>query len=155
MNPCGCGFLGDIQKTCQCTPYQIKQFYKRISGPILDRIDLVCEVPRLPSNKFMTNQTVESSEKIKERVTKVRSIQTERRILNNQISMKKIKAVCNLNNKAQNFIKEVTEKKHISPRGYLSILKVSRTIADIENASQVKKEHIAEAVQYRSDFVYQ
>lgn len=154
MNPCSCGFMGDDHKNCQCTPFQIKQYYKRISGPILDRIDLISEVPRLPSKKILSNRKIESSNEIKKRVIKAREIQLERGMLNSQITMKKIKKICQLNIRAENFMKEILERKKISPRSYLSILKVSRTIADMEKSNRVKKEHIAEAVQYRSDFVY-
>lgn len=154
MNPCPCGYLGDNQKNCQCTPYQIKRYYKKISGPILDRIDLVTEVPRLSRRKLSSKESTESSETIRRRVIETKEIQHKRGIMNNQIQIKDIKNICKLNREAEDFVKSVIDRLHISPRSYLSILKVSRTIADMEKEKRVYKKHIAEAVQYRKGFVY-
>lgn len=154
MNPCPCGYFGDQFKNCQCTPYSIKKYYKKISGPILDRIDLIVEVPRLPKAKLMHKIRSESSKEIQKRVVETQNLQMQRGQLNNQIQLKQVKEVCKLNKKAEDLIEQVIEKMHISPRSYLSILKVSRTIADLERCDRVNSDHIAEAVQYRKDFVY-
>ncbi|MFC1656305.1 YifB family Mg chelatase-like AAA ATPase [Patescibacteria group bacterium] len=154
MNPCACGYLGDPQKNCQCTPYQIKRYYKKISGPILDRIDLISEVPRLKSETLKKRTQAEKSKTIRKRVEETREIQHKRGKLNNQIAIKEIKSLCKLDAKAEKFIKAVMENMNLSPRSYLSILKVSRTIADMENSNKVKKQHIAEAVQYKKGFIY-
>jgi magnesium chelatase family protein len=154
MNPCGCGYLGDPNKNCQCTPYQIKQYYKKISGPILDRIDLVIEVPRIKSENLKKNISVESSEIIRKRVEETRKIQKTRGKLNSRITIKEVGSICKPDNAARKFINDVLEKMNLSPRSYLSILKVSRTIADMEKCENVKKRHMAEAVQYKKEFIY-
>lgn len=152
MNPCPCGYLGDPKKNCHCTPYQIKKYYKKISGPILDRIDLVIEVPRISNQTITSRKKSESSNEIKKRVTEVRTIQHKRKILNNQIMIKDIKGICELGNEAEDLLRKIMERLNISARSYLSILKVSRTIADMEKSQKVTKNHIAEAVQYKKDF---
>ncbi len=154
MNPCACGYLGDFQKNCQCTPYQIKRYYKKISGPILDRIDLITHVSRIKSESLKDNTFVENSETVRKRVEKAREIQYERGKLNNQIAIKEIKSICKPNAKAEKFIQNIMVKMNLSPRSYLSVLKVSRTIADMEKSDRVKKRHIAEAVQYKKGFIY-
>jgi len=150
MNPCPCGYYGDQFKNCQCTPYNIRQYYKKISGPILDRIDMISEVPRLLKSTLFKHTNAESTKEIQKRVVKTLAIQHKRGILNNQLQIKDIK----LKRPAEMFMKEVMEKLQISPRSYLSILRVSRTIADMERCDHVEKDHIAEAVQYKKDFVY-
>jgi magnesium chelatase family protein len=154
MNPCACGYFGDPYKNCQCTPYHIKRYYKKISGPILDRIDLIIEVPRLSRKKLSHKNQNEQSKKIRERVIETQKIQHERGILNSQMMMKDIVSICILDSKANDFMKTIIDSYQLSPRSYLSILKVSRTIADMAKSKTVKKEHIAEAVQYRKGFVY-
>jgi magnesium chelatase family protein len=154
MNPCSCGYFGDAYKNCQCTPYQIKKYYKKISGPILDRIDLIASVPRLSKKYFFKKNKAESSKEVRARVAEVYKIQEKRGCLNSQIMMKDIREICKLNKYTDEFLKTAIEKLHISPRSYLSILKVSRTIADLEKSIEVKKDHIAEAIQYRKNFVY-
>lgn len=154
MNPCPCGYFGDDFKRCQCTPYQLKIYYKKISGPILDRIDLIVEVPRLSKKSISSKTYSESSEKIQKRIIKAQKVQQKRSTMNNQIQMTQIKKICKLSSESQNYILEIMEKLHVSPRSYLSILKVARTIADLEQCDQVRKDHIAEAVQYKKDFVY-
>lgn len=150
MNPCPCGYYGDQFKNCQCTPYNIKQYYKKISGPILDRIDMIAEVPRLTKSALFKHSKSESTKEIQKRVVKTLEIQHKRGILNNQLQLKDIK----LKKPAEEFIKKIMEKMKISPRSYLSILKVSRTIADMERCDHIEKDHIAEAVQYKKDFNY-
>ena len=154
MNPCPCGYFGDTKKNCQCSQYQIKQYYKKISGPILDRIDLVVEVPRLNNENFLAASQSESSKQIRERVIAAREIQIKRGFLNSRIEMKQIKEICRPDKETENFIRFIAEKLNLSTRSYLGILRVSRTIADLENSDSVKTSHIAEAVQYRKSFIY-
>lgn len=150
MNPCPCGYYGDQFKNCQCTPYNIRQYYKKISGPILDRIDMISEVPRLLKSTLFKHSHSESTKEIQKRVVKTLDIQHKRGILNNQLQIKDIQ----LKKPAEVFIKKIMEKLQISPRSYLSILRVSRTIADMERCDHIEKDHIAEAVQYKKDFIY-
>lgn len=150
MNPCPCGYYGDQYRNCQCTPYNIRQYYKKISGPILDRIDIMAEVPRLPKSILFKHSKNESTEQIKKRVVKTLEIQQKRGIFNNKLQLKDFK----LDKSAEEFLKRVMEKLQISPRSYLSILRVARTIADMERCDPILKDHIAEAVQYKKDFIY-
>jgi len=152
MNPCSCGYFGDIKKSCVCTSYQIRQYYKKISGPILDRIDLIVNVGRIPKKELIQPVNEESSLEIKKRVTQAYNLQITRNMLNSQIVMKDIKKVCKLTKNAYVFLQKIAEKFNVSPRSYLSILRVSRTIADLDTASMIEEKHIAEAVQYRQDF---
>ncbi len=154
MNPCACGYFGDMYKRCQCTPYQIKNYYKKISGPILDRIDIITEVPRLTKTSIRIKNNAEPSRTIQKRVIKAHELQEKRGLKNNQLQMNQIKEVCKLSHESEDFMSKVIEKLHISPRSYLSILKVARTIADLEQCDRVLTDHIAEAVQYKKDFVY-
>ena len=152
MNPCSCGYFEDSKKICVCTPYQLKQYYKKISGPILDRIDLIINVGRPHKDKLIQKHNEESSKKIKKRVSKARNLQTTRKILNSQIAIKDIEKICKLAKGVDIFLQQIIEKMNISPRSYLSILRVSRTIADLAKSAKIEKNHIAEAVQYRKDF---
>ncbi len=154
MNPCSCGYFGDEFKKCQCTPYQIKNYYKKISGPILDRIDIITEVPRLKKPNIRIKNNSDTSKQIQKRVIKAYQIQKERGIKNSEIRMNQLKEICEPGERAYEFLSKIIEKFNISPRSYLSILKVARTIADLEQCDRVKKDHIAEAVQYKKDFVY-
>lgn len=154
MNPCACGYFGDSKKQCQCNPYQIRQYYKKISGPILDRIDIVVEIPRVAHKTLVSGEKSESLEKTKERILYARQIQEKRGGYNNSLSLKNIKKICMHDKSAELLLKNVFERLNISPRSYLSIMKVARTIADLEQSEIVKKTHIAEAVQYRKSFLY-
>jgi len=154
MNPCACGYYGDPIKKCTCTNYQIRQYYKKISGPILDRIDIIVEVPRLDAKILSSEKTPESSAEIRKRVVNAREIQEKRGIINSDMQLKHVKQICGPDKETEDFARFIMEKLNISPRSYLSILKVSRTIADLEGSGSVKKKHVAEAVQYRKDFVY-
>jgi len=154
QNPCPCGFLTDNEKQCICSPHQIIKYHKRISGPILDRIDIHIEVPRLQFQKFNQAKPGESSKKIKERVEKVREIQTKRfsgikAKTNSEISAKNIKELCILDEPAKKMIEHAVDQLKLSGRVYHKILKIARTIADLENVEKISQKHIAEALQYR------
>jgi len=154
MNPCPCGYYGDTKKHCQCTPYQIKNYYKKISGPILDRIDLIVEVPRITHKNLLSENKSEASETIKKRVENARHIQQKRGILNSKIEISQVKNLCSFESGSEDLLKLISEKLNLSARSFLSLIRVSRTIADLDNSKQIKTNHIAEAVQYRKSFVY-
>lgn len=155
MNPCPCGNYGDDEKECKCTPLEIHRYMKRISGPLIDRIDLHVKVRRLQYNKINGNQKGETSEKIRERVNKARQIQLERYKrynihLNSELTTKMIAEFCELDEKGERILHDAFEKLKLSVRAYQKILKIARTIADLEGKEKIEYKHIAEAIQYRS-----
>ena len=157
MNPCPCGFLGDKEKNCNCTDFQIQRYRSKLSGPLLDRIDLFVNVPRLKTEELINNKTVsESSEDIRKRVIKARKIQAERYknegiLTNSELSGKQIKNFCILDEKIYDFLKIASQKYQLSGRKYDRILKLSRTIADLNGSENIKLEHVTQALQYRVD----
>lgn len=157
MNPCPCGFYNHPEKECTCPPGAVQKYLNKISGPLLDRIDLHVEVtPVSFSELSSTKKASEESEQIRTRVINAREIQTERFknssgiYANAQISSKQIQEYCRLDAVGENLLKKAMEKLNLSARAYDRILKVSRTIADLENITTIKAEHVAEAIQYRS-----
>ena len=155
MNPCPCGYYGDNEKECKCTSYEIHRYLKKISGPLFDRIDIHIEIKRTKIEKLNSNQKAESSEKIKNRVNKARKIQKDRYnnygfYTNSELPTKLIGEFCKLDDKSNELLQDVFKKLKLSVRGYEKILKVSRTIADLENKKNIKINHLAEAIQYRS-----
>ncbi|GHT66483.1 magnesium chelatase [Endomicrobiia bacterium] len=155
MNPCPCGNLGHREKECICNPNQIRRYQGKISGPLMDRIDIHVEVPALKFSELSNlDANAESSAKMRERVVKARKIQTVRFsgsgiYANAQMQSKEIKKYCILDNNAYEMLKTVIEKLNFSARSYDKILKVSRTIADLDGSDIIKANHIAEAVRYR------
>lgn len=155
MNPCPCGFHGDPEKECQCGAYEVFRYQKKISGPLLDRIDIQINVPRIKIENLKTkNKKPDESEKIRERVLRARKIQKTRLadhnlITNSEMPSKLVDHLCDLDKKAEDFVKEFFDKSMISARGYFRILKVARTIADLENSENVSADHLAEAFSYR------
>ena len=155
MNPCPCGFLGDSKKNCTCSEYQINRYKSRLSGPLLDRIDIQIKVQRLTEEELLTSKTSESSKEIRKRVIKAREIQLERYkndgiLTNSELTPKLIKKYCKIDDKTKQFLKNAINQFNLSARAYDRILKISRTIADLENKSDIKIEHIAQALQLRS-----
>ncbi len=155
QNPCPCGFFGEKGKTCSCTPSQIHRYTTKISGPLLDRIDIQIEVPAVAYNELSSNTQGEPSKKIKQRIIKARNIQQKRfkglNIFSNaQMSVKEINRFCKLDNNAKKILEKTCNYLQLSARAYHRILKIARTIADLEQASQISQQHILEAVQYRS-----
>ena len=155
MNPCRCGYYGHPTKPCQCTFQEIKKYRSKLSGPIIDRIDIHLEVPPVEFRDLMKEPVKSSldSKTIQKRVIKARKIQ-ERRYgsplkVNARLKPKEIKKYCILEPKAQDFLEKVADKFNFSARALHKILKVSRTIADLEESEIILKQHIAEAVQYR------
>ncbi len=155
-NPCPCGYFGDSVKQCSCSSYQIQKYRARMSGPLLDRIDIHIEVPRLDYKELIKrNNDNESSSEIRKRIEKSRKIQLNRfkgmNIYNNsQMSRKDIEKYCSLSKEAWSLLNQAMEKLKLSARAYDKILKLSRTIADLDLKEEVQTAHIAEAVQYRS-----
>lgn len=156
MNPCPCGYFGDKLKACTCSEFQAKRYWSRLSGPILDRIDLQIEVSRLSEDELLSkNNNSESSKTIRERVVKARRIQVERfkeegLVSNSQISPKHIKKYCQLDVNGENLLRMAISKFNLSGRAYDRILKLSRTIADLKDSENIMQTHIAEAIQYRN-----
>lgn len=153
QNPCPCGFLGDLKKSCICMPGQIAKYRKRISGPLLDRIDIYLEVPAVEIDKLTTAQDAESSKQIRSRVSKAREIQKIRfkgRILtNSEMTNQDIKQFCSITSDGLELLKMAISSLNLSARGYHRVLKLSRTIADLGGSENILTEHIAESLQYR------
>jgi len=156
MNPCPCGFFNHPEKECTCPPGAVQKYLNKISGPLLDRIDLHVEVTPVPFNELSSAKNSDNSTVIRERVIKARELQEERYknnpgiYCNAQISSKMLKEICVIDNVGQNLLKAAMEKLNLSARAYDRILKVSRTIADLSGSEKIKPEHLAEAIQYRS-----
>jgi magnesium chelatase family protein len=155
MNPCPCGHWGDPAVRCRCSPVDIRRYRKRISGPFLDRIDLFVEVPRLTKEELMGKPTGEPSPVIRERVAQARQLQRERfagsGIFNNaQMGIREIRRCCTLTDEGKALLESAIDRLNLSARAYGRVLKVARTIADLNGASLIQAAHVAEAVQYRS-----
>ena len=156
MNPCPCGYYNHPEKECVCSPGMVQKYLNRISGPLLDRIDIHLEVIPVPFNRLSEKKTGEKSSEIRQRVIQARKIQENRFenvegvYSNAQMGSKKIREHCVLNDAGMQLIKTAMEKLGLSARAYDRILKVSRTIADIEGSENIETNHLAEAIQYRS-----
>jgi len=152
QNPCPCGYYGDSTKNCVCSQGQIFKYQKKISGPLLDRIDLHVEVPRLPYEKMTQPAQSEKSSSIKNRVQKARTIQSARfnkSKTNSEMGLVEIKQYCGLEDSGKEFLKQAMKKYNFSGRSLHRILKVARTIADLAGVEEIKFGHLGEAVQYR------
>mgnify|MGYP006311635921 CR=1 FL=1 len=152
---CPCGYLTDTKKECRCSPLQIQRYRSKISGPLLDRIDIHIEVPSVTYEEFKSNQKEESSALIRARVEQARNIQRERfhfqKIFTNaDMGHKQLKKYCELDQESETLLKTAFEDLHISARAHDRILKVARTIADLSGEKKIKSVHIAEAINFRS-----
>jgi len=152
---CVCGFLTDPQKECICTPLQIQRYRSKVSGPLLDRIDIQVEVPGLRYQELASKDAGESSDVIRARVNAARSIQLQRfhktKIhANAQMGARDIKRYCSVKDDAEKLLETAINKLGLSARAYSRVLKVGRTIADLAGAENIEASHIAEAIQYRS-----
>jgi magnesium chelatase family protein len=155
MNPCVCGFLTDPQKECNCTPLQIQRYRSKVSGPLLDRIDIQVEVPGLRYQELASKDAGENSNAIRERVNQARKIQLQRfektKIhANAQMGTREIKRHCLVKEDAEKLLETAINKLGLSARAYSRVLKVGRTIADLAGTENIEASHIAEAIQYRS-----
>jgi len=150
MNPCPCGYLGHHNNKCRCTPDQVARYRARISGPLLDRIDLHIEVPALREDELTTVAGGEQSAAIRARVELARRMQVARQGKSNaQLGSLEVDEFCALDEPGAALLKQAISRLNLSARAYHRILKVARTIADLAGSAAIKSNHIAEAVQYR------
>ena len=155
MNPCPCGYYGSKHRQCNCRPEQIKKYLNRISGPLLDRMDLYVEADHVEYNKLDSKEVLETSAQIRKRVNQARKLQRERYqrdgiFTNAELTPKLLEKFCQLDRKSKKILETAFQKLGLSARAYERILKVARTIADLEEKETIQEIHIAEAIQYRS-----
>ena len=155
-NPCPCGYFGDPKKPCKCLPGQITRYQKRVSGPILDRIDIHVDVPAVETQKLIGRSKVKSpkSKAIQKRVQAARDIQTKRFLKtklksNSEMSTRDVKKYCPLSDECRTMLRSAISTMNLSARSYFKVVKVARTIADIANDKVITTIHLAEALQYR------
>ena len=154
-NPCPCGYLSDPRHQCTCSPGQIHRYRRRVSGPLLDRIDIHIEVPAVPYKELSTDYSGEKSEAIRQRVVEAREIQLkrftgEKIYCNGQMKTRHLKKYCRPQPEAQGLLDNAMQKLGLSARAFTRILKLSRTIADLEPSEEIQSHHISEAIQYRT-----
>lgn len=154
MNPCPCGFFGDSKKRCRCSPSQINNYHRRLSGPIIDRIDLHVEVSRLDFDDLENKTATESSKTVRRRIEEARARQQQRFkglpfLTNSEMDNQSINKFCALDQGCQKFLKQAAEKLNLSVRSYFRIIKLARTIADLGKSEAILLRHLAEALQYR------
>ncbi len=154
MNPCPCGHANNPAKQCVCSPGQISRYKRKISGPLLDRIDLHIDVPAVKYEKLSGEKIGEESKHVKARVQQARQIQQERFEkesikTNSEMNLQQLKKYCQLNEEGQQILRTAVNNLHLSARSYHRILKISRTIADLAQAPMISPSHLAEALQYR------
>ncbi len=156
MNPCPCGYYNHPDKECVCSPAVVHRYLNKISGPLLDRIDLHVEVTPVPFDEMVSERRSETSANIRERVVVARKVQEERfkqyagTYNNAMMPAQMVKEICRINEAGKKLLKTAMERLGLSARAYDRILKVSRTIADLHQTEEIKIEHLAEAIQYRS-----
>jgi len=156
MNPCPCGYFGDLKRECRCSPVQVQRYRQRISGPLLDRIDLHIEVPAVEYRDVASERAEEQSAAIRERVGRARERQQQRfrsdkkTSCNARMAPRAIKTHCKLSDESQDLIRVAMNELNLSARAYDRILKVSRTIADLSGADAITPDHVSEAIQYRT-----
>jgi magnesium chelatase family protein len=156
MNPCPCGYYNHPEKDCSCAPGIVQRYLSKISGPLLDRIDIHVEVVPVPFRELSAERKSEMSETIRQRVVNARKIQEKRFAVskgiycNAQMTSKQLRQICRLNETGNILLKNAMEKLSLSARAYDRILKVARTIADLDNSEDIRSEHLAEAIQFRS-----
>ncbi len=155
QNPCPCGYASDPLASCQCTPLQINRYQHKVSGPLLDRIDIKVHVGRMQSSELLDQKPAEPTKTIAQRVAKARAAQLDRSstegkaVENSQLSNQAIKSTCRLDDKTQSLADQAINQLRLSARSYMRVLKVSRTIADLADSEQIELPHFSEALQYR------
>lgn len=158
MNPCPCGYYPDMER-CRCTPYEIRRYLRRISGPILDRMDICVEAGPVEFRDIAGSKPSEGSAQMRERVMRARERQTARyegteTRFNSDMKASDVERYCRLGRREERFMEKMFVSMHLSARGYHKILKVARTIADLEGSERIAQEHLAEAICYRSTEVF-
>jgi magnesium chelatase family protein len=150
MNPCPCGFYGDTTRECRCTPGIIQRYLAKVSGPLLDRIDLHIEVPAVPYKELRGRTDGQSSAQIRERVEGARAVQRERGFYNSQIPPSQLRTLCALDESGERTLEMAVRRMNLSARAHDRVLRVARTVADLDCAPNVSAKHLAEAVQFRN-----
>ncbi|MBA7554699.1 Competence protein ComM [subsurface metagenome] len=154
LHGCPCGYYGDPFKHCTCSPGLVSRYQKRISGPFIDRVDIFVEVPHIDYEKLADDRLGEKSEKVQKRIENARSTQRQRfdgTILacNAEMTPTEVREFCQVEESAQSLLKTAMKQLYLSARAFHRILKIGRTLADLENTDIIKTHHIAEAIQYR------
>lgn len=156
MNPCPCGFLNHPEKSCACHPNTVQRYHQKVSGPLLDRIDMHIEVSPVKYHELQDTKSSESSQAIRLRILAARQIQQKRyaqqhgTYANAHINRKQVEEFCKLKPDGQGILQMALKKLGLSARAYERILKVARTIADLDGSNSIESQHISEAIQYRS-----
>ena len=154
MNPCPCGYAGDPNRACVCTPSQVSRYGKRISGPLLDRIDIFVEVPSVEYEKLAAPSGGESSAKVRERTELARATQSARfgdsgLLTNSEMGPNEVYQFCKMDEQATNLVRTAMTRMHLSARVYHRLLKLSRTVADLSGDEMINASHVSEALTYR------
>jgi magnesium chelatase family protein len=156
MNPCPCGFFGDSTRDCHCSPPQIQRYVAKISGPLLDRVDIHIEVPAVKYKELRGDAEIEGSDAVRERVLRARRVQLERFAgekniyANAQMPPKLLRKFCGISAEGEQRLENAIARLSLSARAHDRILKVSRTIADLDAAENIEPRHLSEAIQYRT-----
>jgi magnesium chelatase family protein len=156
MNPCPCGWFGDPQHSCSCVPLGVQRYLARVSGPLLDRIDIHLEVPAVHYQALTEHGGGEPSEAIRERVDRARLVQRERFAkrpgiyANAHMAPRDIRTFCRVSDGADALLRTAITRLGLSARGYHRVLKIARTVADLDGAGELQPKHVSEAIQYRS-----
>jgi magnesium chelatase family protein len=156
MNPCPCGYYGDRERACSCAPQQVIRYAKRVSGPLMDRIDLKVSVPRVPTEHLMQVESGESSKEIRVRVQNARDRQVARQgvtgvTTNAELSSEQVRKSFNQSDEVKKLMRQATNKFHLSARSYFRVLRVAITIADLASSDTLEASHVAESLQYRQE----
>ena len=154
MNPCPCGYYGDPRKECSCSTSQVFRYAKRISGPMLDRIDIFVDVPSVDYDKLVAPASAEPSRSVRDRTERARKVQSDRFsgsdiLTNSDMGPNEVYQFCELDDQASGLVKSAMKQMHLSARAYHRILKLARTVADLSDEERIGAAHVAEALQYR------